>query len=123
MTPVFGMVHGFCRVALMVALLGMVGCVGVDRSVDLAEARVTGIPAGDGRFVPAPVLAKAMLRAGFTSKEILRNGPDVESELAKVGGAQVRYGKVTAALFAVHDDTLYVSSSTNGTFTLQLHVS
>jgi hypothetical protein len=103
-----------------IALCVLVGCVGTDRSVTLAEAKVAAIPAGDSRFVPADVLAKAMLEAGFTQDQILKDGPDVASQLARVGGAQIRYGKITAALFAIHGDTLYVSSSTHGTFTVPL---
>lgn len=102
------------------ALLSLAGCVSVDRSVELAEANVTAIPAGDGHLVSARTLAKAMLEAGFTNQQILRDGPDVASDLASVGGAQVRYGKVTAALFAVRGNTLYVSSSRHGTFLLPL---
>jgi hypothetical protein len=107
------------------ALVGLVlfvsaGCVGTDRSVTLAEAKVSAIPAGDSRFVPPDTLMQAMLQAGFTREQILEDGPEVASQLARVGGAQVRYGKTTAALFAIHGNTLYISSSTHGTFSVAL---
>jgi hypothetical protein len=110
----------YLRAMAGTVLCVLAGCVGTDRSVTLAEAKVTAIPAGDSRFVPPDTLAQAMLQAGFTEDQILKNGPDVASQLARVGGAQVRYGKITAALFAIHGNTLYVSSSTHGTFTVAL---
>ena len=110
-----------CRLLGLAGLLMLpAGCASLDRSVALAEQVVTPIAVGDASDVSAYDLAEAMLRAGFTRQQILKDGPAIHNALAKSGGAQVRYGRVAAALFAVHGENLYVTSLTRGTFTQHL---
>ena len=108
--------RGVGPVAALVLLLALGGCGTIDRSVALSTEPVTAIVVGDPTAVSAEDLAAAMLRAGFTREEILRNGPAVHAALATSGGAQMREGQLVRALFAVHSDRLYVTSSTRGTF-------
>jgi hypothetical protein len=107
---------GFAVAALIAAGLALGGCASVDRSVALTQEVETPITVGDAASISAHDLAEAMLRAGFTREQILRDGPAVRNALATSGGAQLRSGKMVEALFAVHGDRLYVTSRTRGTF-------
>jgi hypothetical protein len=102
--------------AAVFAALALSGCSTMDRSVALATDPVVPVAVGEASAVSAFDLASAMLRAGFTKDDILKYGPEVHKALAGSGGAQVRVGKVVAAMFAVHGDGLYVTSRTRGTF-------
>jgi hypothetical protein len=101
---------------MLMAASATAGCSSTDRSVALAKQEVTSIPAGEAAAVSAPMLAEAMLRAGFKKEEVIEYGPEVRNALATSGGAQVRKGHVTEALFAIHSDSLYVTSRARGTF-------
>jgi hypothetical protein len=107
---------GLAAAALMAGALALGGCATIDRSVALTQEIVTPITVGDASAISAHDLAEAMLRAGFTREQILRDGPAVRNALATSGGAQLRSGKLVEALFAVHGDRLYVTSRTRGTF-------
>jgi hypothetical protein len=106
--------------AAITAFLALSGCATIDRSVALTQESVTPITVGDAAAISAHDLAEAMLRAGFSREQILRDGPVVRNALATSGGAQLRSGKLVEALFAVHGDRLYVTSRTRGTFVLPL---
>jgi hypothetical protein len=109
-------------VAVLVAVSLSACTTTMDQSVKLASQPVTPISVGDATTVSATELATAMLRAGFTKDEIRAQGPAVFDALATSGGAQVRQGKVVAALFAVHGTRMYVTSLTRGTFVVPLGV-
>jgi phage FluMu protein gp41 len=102
--------------AVLAASLVLSGCASIDRSVALTQEIVTPITVGEAAAISAHDLAEAMLRAGFSREQILRDGPAVRNALATSGGAQLRSGKMVEALFAVHGDRLYVTSRTRGTF-------
>jgi hypothetical protein len=82
----------------------------------MVSEAVTAIPVGESASVSAYDLAEAMLRAGFSREQILKDGPGVRNALATSGGAQIRQGKFVAALFSVHSGRLFVTSRTRGTF-------
>ena len=103
-------------VAALAGALALSGCATIDRSIALTQQSVTPITAGEATGISAHDLAEAMLRAGFSREEILREGPAVRNALATSGGAQLREGNLVEALFAVHGDRLYVTSRTRGTF-------
>lgn len=104
-------------ILLVLSLMSVLtACATTDTSVAIAEQGVTPISVGERGAVGAYDLAKAMLRAGFTSDQILNDGPQVQAALATAGGAQVRHRNVTVALFALHDHSLYVTSNAMGTF-------
>ena len=88
----------------------------------MTTAPVSAIVVGDATEVSAYDLAQAMLRAGFTRDQILKQGPAVRLALATSGGAQVRDGKVVGALFSVHENQLYVTSRSRGTFVQPLGI-
>lgn len=108
--------RGFLGAAVMAAALGLSGCASIDRSIPLTKQSVTPITVGEAAAVSAHDLAEAMLRAGFSREQILRDGPAVRNALATSGGAQLRSGNMVEALFAVHGERLYVTSRTRGTF-------
>lgn len=101
---------------MIAATLALSGCASIDRSIALTKQSVMPITVGEVTAVSAHDLAEAMLRAGFSREQILRDGPAVRNALATSGGAQLRSGKLVEALFAVHGDRLYVTSRTRGTF-------
>jgi hypothetical protein len=103
-------------------VLLLAGCAApmMDRSLTLAHQTVTPVTVGEATSVEARDLADAMLRAGFSPEQILADGPAVRNALATSGGAQVRYGKVAEAIFAIHGDDLYITSRTRGTFVVPL---
>lgn len=88
----------------------------IDENVAMTEDQVIAITAGEVAEVSALDLAEAMLRAGFTREQILEHGAAVRNALARSGGAQVRDGKMVAALFSIHSGQLYVTSRARGTF-------
>ena len=108
--------RGFLGAAVIAATLALSGCASIDRSIALTKQSVMPITVGEVTAVSAHDLAEAMLRAGFSREQILRDGPAVRNALATSGGAQLRSGKLVEALFAVHGDRLYVTSRTRGTF-------
>lgn len=108
--------------AIAGCILPLLGCSTMDRSIALAEQVVSPITLEDPADVSAYDLAEAMLMAGFTPEQIVRDGPAVRNALATSGGAQVRYNHMAEALFAVHGQELYVTSRTRGTFTQPLRV-
>lgn len=108
--------HGLVAVAVITVPLALSGCAAIDRSVALTKESVIPITAGDAVAISAHDLAEAMLRAGFTREQILRDGPAVRNALATSGGAQLRFGNLVEALLAVHGDRLYVTSRLRGTF-------
>ncbi|HZY67326.1 MAG TPA: hypothetical protein VFE52_01995 [Devosia sp.] len=111
------------RIAGAAALvLGLSACASMSsvENIKRTTEQVTPITVGDAASVSAYVLASAMLRAGFTGDEIVKRGPAVRNALATSGGAQIRDGNMVLALFSVHDDLLYISSRTNGTFTMRI---
>jgi hypothetical protein len=116
MVQVSGHKGGLVGAALAAASLALSGCTTIDRSMALSYEIVTPITVGDAAAISAYDLAEAMLRAGFSRDQILRDGPAVRNALATSGGAQLRSGKMVEALFAVHGDRLYVTSRTRGTF-------
>lgn len=103
------------QVCAVIAVLALAACAGNDRSVALVNQQVTRMSVGETASVPAPVLARAMVRAGFDKKLILEHGPAIRNALATAGGAQLRRDHTTDALFAVHSDRLYISSRIGGT--------
>jgi hypothetical protein len=91
-----------------------------DSNLRLTNQPVMAMGVGEAANVPAMVLASAMIRAGFTDEQILREGPGVRNALATSGGAQVRDEESILALFSVQNGLLYVSSRERGTFTMRL---
>jgi hypothetical protein len=104
----------------LVLALSLAGCTAMDKNVVRMEEQVTPITVGDAAAVPAYVLASAMLRAGFTEDQVLNRGVALRDALATSGGAQVRDSDLVLALFSVHDNVLYVTSRTGGTFQVPL---
>ncbi len=98
------LVSGFAA-ALLSGCAGAISC-----SVLLTDQAIMPIANGSATHVAPSDLAQAMLRAGFTRDEILQYGPGIGEALATSGAAQVRRGKVVAALFAVNDGQLIVTS-------------
>jgi hypothetical protein len=96
------------------------GCVSADPNIVMTQEAVTSIPVGESTAVSAYDLAAAMVRAGFSRDQILKDGPAVRNALATSGGAQIRDGKFVSALFSVHAGRLYVTSRTRGTFVQDL---
>lgn len=115
-------IRGWRLSATAACLLPLLGCATLDRSIAIAEQVVTPITLEDPADVSAYDLAEAMLMAGFSPEQIVRDGPAVRNALATSGGAQVRYNHMAEALFAVHGQELYVTSRTRGTFTQPLRL-
>lgn len=109
------------QVALVIgAALALASCASTDPNVALTEKAVTPITAGEAADVSADDLVAAMLKAGFSREQILKDGPAVHQSLATSGGAQIREGKFVSALFSIHAGKLYVTSRERGTFMVDL---
>lgn len=104
----------------LVAILAACATTKFDSNIPLTSQPVTAIVVGQAADVPAIVLASAMIRAGFSEEQILREGPGVRAALATSGGAQVRDEQSILALFSVQAGLLYVSSRERGTFTMRI---
>lgn len=108
-------------IALMIgAGMALASCESIDPNVAMTEQAVTPITAGEAADISADDLVSAMLKAGFSREQILRDGPKVRDSLATSGGAQIREGQFVSALFSIHDGKLYVTSRVRGTFVQQL---
>jgi hypothetical protein len=103
------------RICAIASIVALSGCSANDRTVALVSQEVTQMSVGETASVPANVLARAMVRAGFDKNAIIKHGPAIRNALATAGGAQLRQDHTTAALFAVHSDRLYISSRLGGT--------
>lgn len=108
---------------LSVLVLSACATTKFDSNIPLTSQPVTALVVGDSADVSAVVLASAMIKAGFTDEQILREGPSVRNALATSGGAQVRDEESILALFSVKDGLLYVSSRERGTFTMRIGAS
>ena len=109
------------RVITGVLLLAVLaGCSGTDRAFDRATGEVNSIAVGDPVDIDAMVLARAMLRAGFSHEEILDKGPGIRRSLASSGGAEARRRGTIVALFSHKEGELYVTSAQSGTFVVAL---
>ncbi len=111
-----------CIVAL-VPVLAVTGCTTTATlAPNVARSKQTVMPVvnGEATFVEPGLLAHVMLRAGFTSEEILEHGPGVAEALATSGAAQVRQGKAVSALMAIQSGQLIVTSLERGTFVVPL---
>ena len=106
--------------AALVALLSACATTKFDSNIPLTRESVTPLVVGEAADVSAIVLASAMIRAGFTDEQILREGPVDRNALATSGGAQVRDEESILALFSVQNGLLYVSSRERGTFTMRI---
>ncbi len=108
-------------IALMIGVgMALASCESIDPNVAMTEQAVTPITAGEAADISADDLVSAMLKAGFSREQILRDGPKVRDSLATSGGAQIREGQFVSALFSIHDGKLYVTSRVRGTFVQQL---
>lgn len=109
------------QVALVVgAGLALASCTLADPNVVMTQQAVTPVTAGEAADVSADDLVAAMLKAGFSREQILKDGPAVHKSLATSGGAQIRDGKFVSALFSIHAGKLYVTSRSRGTFMVDL---
>jgi hypothetical protein len=109
------------QVALVLgAGLALASCTLADPNVAMTQQAVTPVTAGEAADVSADDLVAAMLKAGFSREQILKDGPAVHESLATSGGAQIRDGKFVSALFSIHAGKLYVTSRTRGTFMVDL---
>jgi len=106
-------------VATLVILL-VLGACGSDPNLNRVSEPVSPIAVGDPVDVNAMSLASAMVRAGFTRKQVLDLGPSIRRGLATNGGAQARRNGQIAALFSHMDGRLYVTSEGTGTFTVEI---
>ena len=98
----------FSVVALLL-MIGLIGCTYVRQSVRPLPNR--GVAALD-----ADAIVLVMQRAGFSDQQILDLGTDLRNTLAVQGAAQIRVGKKTEAIFAVHGHYVHVSSCQRGSF-------
>ena len=117
--PVIAGGRNWTAAAVLVPLL-LAGCKTVDRGIEIAETTILPVTAGDAMDVPAPILAEAMLRAGYDREYVPRHGATVHRALATSGGAQLREGKIVEAMFAIQAEQLYVISRTRGTFVMEV---
>ena len=94
---------------LAMATLGPAAC---------SRTRPQMMPLGNSEVVElkADDICRLMLRAGFTSEQILEQGADLRDALARQGAAQIRMGTRTEAIFAVHLPYVHVSTRQRGTF-------
>jgi len=111
------------RASMIIGLLlltVLAGCSGTDRAFDRATDEVNTIALGDPVDIDAMVLARAMLRAGFSHEEILDKGPGIRRSLASTGGAEARRSGTIVALFSHKEGELYVTGAQSGTFVVTL---
>ena len=89
------------------ALAGLTGC---------AHVRVDSIPNQQVAALSPEQVTHLMYASGFTDKQILRAGVDLRNALALSGAAQVRLGRMTEAIYAVDEPSIYVSTHKRGSF-------
>lgn len=87
----------------LLLMAASVGCTGLRQAV-------TPIPNREVIALDADAIVAIMHRAGFSDEEILDLGTDLRNSLAQQGAAQIRVGKKTEAIFAVHGTYIHISS-------------
>jgi len=106
-------IGGLFIVLSLSALLGTAGCAHTQAQViPVSNREVAALSAED--------IARVMLRAGFSDKQIVELGTEMRNELARSGAAQINVGDKVEALFAVDGDFVYVSSRLRGSFIYDL---
>lgn len=106
-------IGGLFIVLSLSALLGTVGCTH-------NQAQVIPISNREVAALSAEDIARVMLRAGFSDKQIVELGTEMRNELARSGAAQINVGDKVEAIFAVDGDFVYVSSRLRGSFIYDL---
>jgi len=76
---------------------------------------------GEPIVLTAEQVYTAMLRAQFSHKQIVAFGPELRRAIAQTGGAQIRNERGVAAIFAVFDGDLYLTSATTKGFIMPLN--
>ncbi|NQT83955.1 hypothetical protein HQ563_13090 [bacterium] len=79
-------------------------------TVGCTRLQVRSLPNRDVVGLDADAVVALMQRAGFPDEQILDLGTDLRNSLARQGAAQVRVGRKTEAIFAVHGPYIHVSS-------------
>lgn len=108
------------RIALSLMIPCFLAACAADSNVRRASVPVAPISIGEPGDVSADALAGAMLRVGFSPKEIMDLGPSIRRSLTQGGGAQARRQGELVALFSIWQGALYVTSGDTGTFIVDL---
>lgn len=61
-------------------------------------------------------VVRVMRRAGFSDSQILEYGPSVRDGLAQAGAVQVKAGKKIEVVFAIRDNSVYITTRLRGNF-------
>lgn len=107
------------RVSLALAAASFLAACAADSNVSRVSAPVTAVSVGEPGDVSAEALARAMLRVGFSPREIVDMGPAIRRSLTQGGGAQARRQGEVVALFSIWEGALYVTSNDTGTFVVE----
>ena len=98
-------------ILLAILALAITGCAAPEHH------RVESFDNRDQRLdLNAEDVVHAMRRAGFTDEQIVELGPAVRNALAVQGGARIRGGRFTDALFIASNGDLYGASKEHGSF-------
>jgi hypothetical protein len=98
-------------VLTLLALLavGVAGCASAGiQLIPLSNRSVLALSADD--------IVQVMRRAGFSDAQILEHGPGLRDGLAQSGAVQVKIYNKVEAVFAINDDSVYISTRLRGNF-------
>jgi NACalpha-BTF3-like transcription factor len=111
---------------LALAALGVVGCAHVDNMARrigkytgiIKTAQLQIIPLSNQQVVSlkADDIVLIMRQAGFSDEQILQLGTDLRNALLLSGAAQVKLRDKVEAIFAVHDNYVFITTRLRGSF-------
>jgi hypothetical protein len=65
-------------------------------------------------------VVRVMRRAGFSDSQVLEFGPGIRDGLAQSGAVQIKVGKKIEVVFAIRDNSVYITTRLRGNFIYNL---
>lgn len=96
---------------LMLTVTGLFGCARTAGGIQVIPLNSTNVIT----LGPDDVV-QIMRRAGFTDMQIWQYGTEVRNVLAQSGAVQIKVNRRVEAVFAVKDNSVYISTRLRGNF-------
>jgi len=104
---------------LLFLFLGVVGCVST-RSGKSTGFQVVPVSSQDVAALSSDDIVRVMRRTGFSDEQILELGTQLRNALLLSGAAQVKQGNIVEAIFAIHNNNVYITARLRGNFIYDL---
>ena len=104
-----------CIWPILILALSMAGCTPTTTSYS-SELRIVPLSNRSTFNLNAESIIQMMRRVGFTDEQIRELGADLHDSLSQAGAARIEINNMVEAIFAIHDDCVYISTRSRGSF-------